>query len=157
VRVGNAVAIPKEKIAMKKLTRRSVLAIAGLVVAAVAASAQTLTAEIPLEFHLGNHVLAAGAYEVEILKTAAGIPVFRFTEAHLGQSAVLMAQVPFDPRKEWADGKGRLVFACIDRRCALAELWSGPGSHAYSFSSPKPGKGETADLREIPMQPGKSE
>ncbi len=57
---------------MKKLTTKLMIAAAALVVAAGAASAQTMKAEIPFAFRAGDKVMAAGTYRVETLSTQTG-------------------------------------------------------------------------------------
>jgi len=144
---------------MKKLTTRFMIAAAALVVGAGAASAQigtTITAQIPFEFRVGNQTLAPGTYAVDRLVQSSA-PVFRLWNARLRRSAILLPQAKVDPQTGWAEGSPKLVFACIGGSCALAELWAGSESYAYTFSRPKPGKGEDAYLRVIQMQPGKSE
>jgi hypothetical protein len=142
---------------MKKLTTRLMIAAAALVVAAGAASAQTMTASIAFEFRAGDRVMAPGNYRIDDLRGVTGAPVFRLLNLHSGGSIALLAQAPVDPQKGWAEGNGRLLFACVSGNCTLAELWSGSDSHAYTFHRPKLGKEVTADLREIPMQRGKGE
>ena len=142
---------------MKKLTRILMIATAALVVTAGAASAQTLSARIPFAFRAGNKVMAPGAYHIDNLRSVIGAPVFRISNVHSGRSITVLAQVPVDPRKGWAQGNGMLVFACVSGDCTLAEIWSGSESHAYAFSRPKVGKAEEAHLRAIPLQPGKGE
>ena len=143
---------------MKKLTTNLTIAAAALVVAVGAASAQTLTAEIPFAFRAGNQVMAPGTYRIDDLSGQTVTHVFRLSNMHSSQTAALIPQAPVDPKKAWnANGNPRLAFECGSGRCALAELWAGPGSHAYTFPRPKLGKDETADLREIPMQRGKGE
>jgi len=98
-----------------------------------------------------------GTYRVDSSRLT-GAPLVWLQNAHSGQQAVLLAQVPVDPEKAWkAEGRPRLAFACTSGRCALVEIWGGPGSHAYTFSHPKLGKDEDAYLRVIPMQRGKGE
>jgi len=154
-------AIPKEGETMKKLTTKLMIAAAALVAAAGAASAQmqtTLTAQIPFEFRAGKQVMAPGAYQVDRLSTQTSIPIYRLLDLHSRRSIVLLARAPVDPREAWvAEGRPILEFACTSGSCALAELWSGSDSSAYTFSRPKLGKGEEAVLRVIPLQPGKGE
>jgi hypothetical protein len=158
VRIGDAAANPKEGITMKKLTTRLMIATAALVVAAGAASAQTMTASIPFEFRAGNRVMAPGTYGVQNLSTLAGTPIFRLLNVNSGELVTLLPQAKDDPQKAWkAEGKPKLAFACTSGSCALAELWDGSGSYAYTFHRPKLGKDETAVLREIPLQPAKGE
>jgi hypothetical protein len=145
---------------MKKLTTNLMLATAALVVAAGAASAQTqalMTAQIPFEFRAGNQVMAPGTYQIDRLQSATAQPVFRLSNAHSGGSIMLLPQAPVDPRKQWAEGEPKLLFACTSGSCSLAQIWSGSESYAYKFRAPKPGQGETAVLREIPLQSGKGE
>jgi hypothetical protein len=133
------------------------IATAALVVAAGAASAQTMTASIPFEFRAGNQVMAPGTYRVELSRPT-GVPIFWFLNVSSGGQAILIGPVPGDPQKAWeAEGKPKLAFACTSGSCALAELWYGSGSYAYTFHRPNLGKDVTAYLREIPMQRGKGE
>jgi hypothetical protein len=142
---------------MKKLTTKLMIATAALVVAAGAASAQTMRAEVPFGFRAVDRVMEPGTYEVRVSQTG-GTPVFRIRNVHSGASIALLPQAPVDPKKAWAaSGEGRLVFACISGRCALDEIYSGSGSHAYTVHRPNLGTDEAAVLREIPIQPGKAE
>ena len=140
---------------MKKLTTKLMIATAALVVAAGAASAQTMTASIPFEFRARNQVMTPGTYRLENLGTVT--PIFRLLNVTSGGSATLLPQAPVDPRKGWAEANAKLVCACTSGSCALAEVWDGSGSHAYTFHGPKLGKDETAVLREIPLQRDKGE
>jgi hypothetical protein len=158
VRIGDAVANPKEGMTMKKLTTRFMIATAALVVAAGTASAQTMKVEIPFEFRAGHQVMAPGTYQVNSLDIRSSTKVFRLLDVHLRRSILVLPQAQVDPRKGWsADGNAKLVFECISGRCALAQLWSGSESYAYAFSRPKLGKNEDASLRVIPMQRDKGE
>ena len=143
---------------MKKLTTRLMIATAALVVAAGAASAQTVTAKIPFEFRADSRVMAPGTYRVE-LSNVNGARVIRLVNFHSGNQAMLLAQVPVAPQKAWeTSGEGRLVFACTSGRCALAEIWTGSESrYAYTVHRPKLGGDETAVLTEIALRPGKGE
>ena len=141
---------------MKKLTTKLMTAATVLVGLAGTASAQiqaTMTAQIPFEFRVGNHIMAPGTYQVDKLDTG----IFRLLDVHLRRPIVVLPQARVDPRKGSALGSPNLAFACTGGSCVLAQLWSGSESYAYTFSRPKPGKGEDAYLRVIQMQPGKSE
>jgi hypothetical protein len=133
------------------------IAAATLVVAAGAASAQAMKVEIPFEFRAGNHVMAPGIYSVDDVRIGTSTPVFRLWNRYSGDSIALLPQAPVDPQKEWAEGKGEMVFTCTSGSCALAQVWFASDSHAYKFRGPKLGKDVTAVLREIPIQAGKSE
>jgi len=142
---------------MRKLTTRVMIATASLVVAAGVASAQTMNVEIPFEFRAGNRVMEPGTYRVD-LSWLSGASVFRLLNVNSGGRAIVLGQAPADPKETWkASGQGKLAFACTSGRCALAELWAGSGSFAYTFHRPKLGGDVTADLREIPLQRNKSE
>jgi hypothetical protein len=158
VRIGNAVADPKEGKTMKKLTTKFMIATAALVVAAGAASAQTMIASIPFEFRAGNRVMEPGTYRVDLSRLS-GASVFRLLNVNSGGQAIVLGQAPADPKETWkASGQGKLAFACTSGRCALAELWEGPDSpYVYKVGHPKLGKDETAVLREIPIERGKGE
>jgi hypothetical protein len=141
---------------MNKLTTRFMIATAALVVTAGVASAQMMTASIPFEFRAGDRVMAPGTYRIDSSRLT-GTPIFQLSNVNAGGSIALLAQAPVSPRKGWAAGNPKLLFACTSGSCALAELWSGSESHAYTFHGPKLDKDTTAVLREIPMQPGKGE
>ena len=143
---------------MKKLTTKLMIATAALVVAAAAASAQTMTAKIPFEFRANGRVMTPGKYRVDLSQNAS-TRIFDLLNYRSGDQVLLLGQVPVEPGKAWkASGEGRLVFECASGSCALAEIWDGASSHyAYTFHGSKLGKDETASLREISMQPGKGE
>ena len=143
---------------MTKLTTRLTIATVALVVTAGAALAQTMTARIPFEFRAGNRVMEPGTYQIGWDYHLSASPLFLVQNAHSGQQAVLLPQARVDPQKAWAaEGSPKLAFACASGSCALAELWDGAGSHAYTFHSPRRGKDEAAYLRVIPMQRDKGE
>jgi hypothetical protein len=142
---------------MKKLTTKLMIATAALVVVAGAASAQTMKASIPFEFHAGGRVMAPGTYRVENLDIQTGRPVFRLTNVNSGGSIAVLPQAPVDPQKGWAEGYGKLVFTCTSGSCALAEIWNGSDTRAYTFHHRKLGKDEDAYLRVITLQPGNGE
>ena len=142
---------------MKKLTTKLMIATAALVVAAGAASAQTMTASIPFAFRAVDRVMAPGTYRVELSQRGA-IPVFWLQNVQSGASIALLPQTPVDPAKAWrARGEGKLLFTCASGRCALDEIYSGSGTHAYTVHRPNLGTDEAAVRREIPLQASKGE
>jgi hypothetical protein len=141
---------------MKKLTTQLMIATAALLVVAGVASAQTMIASIPFEFRAGDRVMAPGTYRIDSSQLS-GAPLFHLSNVHSGGSIMLLVKAPVDPKKGWTAGNPRVVFACTSGSCALAELWAGSGSYAYTFHGPKLGNDVTAVLREIPMHPGKGE
>ena len=97
---------------MKKLTTRFMIATAALVVAAGAASAQTMTASIPFEFRAGGRVMEPGTYSASLSRSG-GALIIRLLNSHSGEQAIVLGQIPVDPQKAWtASGEGRLVFEC---------------------------------------------
>ena len=141
---------------MKKLTTKLMIAATVLVAASGAASAQsqpTMTAQIPFEFRVGNHIMAPGTYQVDKLDTG----IFRLLDVHLRRPIVVLPQARVDPRKGSALGSPNLEFACAGGRCALAELWDGShGGQAYKFRLPEMGK-DDIHLAVIPLQRDKGE
>jgi hypothetical protein len=143
---------------MTKLTTKLTIAATALMVAAGAASAQTLKFEIPFAFHVGNRIMEPGIYRVDNLAAQSGSQVFRLQEARTHRVVVRIPQAAVDPEKTWTvTGSPKLAFACADGRCDLAEVWAGSGSNAYTFGLPKLGKDYEASLTVIPMTRDKSE
>jgi hypothetical protein len=60
---------------MKNLTKNMMIAAAALVVAAGAAQAQTIKAEVPFSFRVAGTVLPAGEYRV-VTQSRGGLPIF---------------------------------------------------------------------------------
>jgi hypothetical protein len=146
-----------EGITVKKLMTRLMIATAAVVVAAGAASAQTMTGAIPFEFRVDGRVMAPGTYRVH-QSHQNGTPIFWLMNVESGRLTMLLPGAPVDPQKAWTASRGgELEFACTNGSCALAELWSGSGSRAYTFHLPKLGENETAVLREISIQRAKTE
>jgi len=124
---------------MRKLTTRVMIATASLVVAAGVASAQTMNAEIPFEFRAGTRVMEPGTYRVDDVSRRVTTPIFRIQNVNSRGSIVLLPQAPVNPKKGWAEGNAKLVFACTSGSCALAEVWDGSSSYAYEFYRPNLG------------------
>src|ERR1051326_2541051 len=119
---------------MTNFATKIMMAAATLAVAAGAASAQTLKAEIPFAFRVGNTVMAAGNYEVSQLTRHSGSPVYRIRDARAEKAITLLPQAASDPSKtSSAKGQPVLAFDCVADHCALASIWTGPGSPAYKI------------------------
>jgi hypothetical protein len=119
---------------MTNFTKNLMVAAAALVVAAGVASAQTLKADIPFAFQVGNKALAAGTYTVD--QPTAGSEVYRVRNEKDG--AIVLARTRQDPSKDWkAEGTPKMAFRCGAARCALVGLWDGTGRPAYTFAAPK--------------------
>jgi len=143
---------------MTNFTKRLMVAAATLVVAAGAASAQTLKAEIPFTFRTGTVVMPAGTYRISPIYQSGGQIMFRLG-SYDGHNAVLLVPKAFgDPRMTWADsGNPVLTFECGVSRCALVGLWTGPETPAYVLPRPKLGRDEPARVATIAMRVDKAD
>jgi hypothetical protein len=121
---------------MKRLTTKTMVAAAFVVLAAGSASAQTLKAEIPFAFRVGNAVMAPGAYHVNLSATGhERYLIFRNADTHASAIAQFQA---VDVSKDWkASGNAAVRFECGGPNCSLRGMWTGFGETAYDFGSPK--------------------
>ena len=143
---------------MTNFTTRIMIAAATLVVAAGAASAQTMKAEIPFTFRAGDTVMAPGTYQIRPIQQQSGIPLFRVNDASGQHAIALMPIGAGDPKKAWeANGKPLLSFECVASRCELSGIWTGPLTPAYVVRHGKLGKEEPVRVALIEMRPDKSE
>ena len=128
---------------MKRFTRNSLFAAAAVVFAAGSASAQTLKADIPFTFEVGDAVMAPGTYFV-IAAQNAGSRHLVFRNADTKASALAQYSMG-DVSKAWKSRGTPLVrFECSGARCALRELWAGYDMPAFNFRGPRLGsEGET--------------
>jgi hypothetical protein len=152
-------AAPREGETMTNFATRMMIAAATLVVAAGAASAQTMKAEIPFTFQAGDKVMAAGTYRVDKILAQTGTPIFRLKDANGPSAAILMPVGAGDVNKNWvAQGVPVLAFECGASRCSLSKIWTGAyGSPAYHVPPAKTSKDEPAHVALIEMRPEKSE
>jgi len=122
---------------MKNFTTKLMIAATVMAVAAGAASAQTMKADVPFAFRTVNGTLAAGTYTVSINR---GSGTLRIWKADGTNSAFLL------PTSRIATGResgAKLVFSCGASHCALVQVWSGSDGPAYQFR-PKPERDEDA-------------
>jgi hypothetical protein len=141
---------------MKTLTTNLMLAAAALAIAAGSASAQTMKADIPFSFRVGNTLMSAGSYDVNIDTGARAYFVFR--NADTRQIAFVAERSTGDVRKEWkADGAPKLSFDCVGSRCALREAWSGSGALSHQFAAPSLGRDGAARTADIVMTRSRAE
>jgi len=119
---------------MTTLTKTLTFA-AALMIAAGAASAQNLKADIPFAFETNGKAMPAGTYDVSKLHSASA--VFRLQDGE-GHAVMALGAVAHDPDKAWRqDRKPRLAFACADTRCTLIQVYTGNENPAYEVSRPK--------------------
>jgi len=122
-------------------------------VAAGAASAQDLKAEIPFTFRAGGKTMAAGEYRVTMISPrTGGFPVYRISDGH--QTALLMASDSHEAKREWLkSGVPVLAFQCGESRCSLTQLYSGGATPTYKFLDPSRGKDEPTHTTYVVMRP----
>jgi hypothetical protein len=139
---------------MNKITNRLMIAAATVVVAAGAASAQTLRADIPFSFRAGSTIMKAGTYRV---KAQAGAPV-QLASVEDGNSIFMLPLGAGDPNKAWkADGAPVISFECGETMCSLVAVWPGENAPAYRFPRPKLGKDEPSHIATINLYPAKGD
>ena len=141
---------------MTNFTRSIMFAAAALTLAG-AASAQSLKADIPFAFNVGNKLMQPGIYDVHVLGTG-GVRTYRLLNTAAREAAVAMPSYAHNANKEWkADGKPRLAFECGASRCSLSELWSGDTTGpAYKFPTSK-SRNESMRVAVIVAEPTKAE
>ena len=135
---------------MKRLTI-SMVAAAIVVLAAGSASAQTLKAEIPFAFRVGNAMMAPGSYQVQLSATGhEHFLVFRNSDTRASAAAQFQAG---DVPKAWkARGTATIAFECSGARCSLLNMWTGSGNTmGYDFHSPAHRPGGETRMTEIRM------
>ena len=138
---------------MKSLTNKLMVAAAAMAAVAGAASAQSMTAEVPFSFQVAGVVMPAGTYNVSTSHRATNIPIFRLLNTESHQPVLVMPRGSHDSgsgdnTRQYTDAK--LVFSCATGTCALAQIWTGSGSGAYDLHTPKTGRNE-ASLIAIPL------
>jgi len=131
---------------MTRLTTKLMIAAAALV-AAGAASAQTMRADIPFAFRAGGSgkVMAAGRYSVN-LRGLGGTVAFQ------GRHKGAVVALPIT-HKAGAESTPTLVFACGPGTCRLIQIWPGDSEPGLVFSTPKSSREEEASLIAIPLRP----
>jgi hypothetical protein len=142
---------------MKRLTMNCMLAAAALTAVATSASAQSMKAEIPFTFHAGQALLAPGAYLVTMDRGLSG-RYFLLRNADTRKAVLVSLVGERDAQKAWeADGNPRLLFECAGGRCALREMWTGPGNRALGIPGPTFGRDEAVRTTEVVLSRVKGE
>jgi hypothetical protein len=160
LRIGDATAdLIKEGANMKNTTNNMIIVAAALLAVASAASAQTMEAKIPFAFRAGGKVLAAGTYRVKMQAQASGTPFLTISSYESRQTVLALGFGNGDAKANWkATGDGILSFECGNSRCALRQVWMGPGaSQVYRFATPNLGADEPRHVAEINMRSLKTE
>jgi hypothetical protein len=135
---------------MTRTTINLFFATAALAVATSAASAQSLKADIPFAFRLGNNVYPAGTYRVDVTDAHTRIYLLN-TETH--RTAITIPTATSDASRAWRDnGAPMMAFECGLGRCQLTKMWTGQsGTPALELPRPKSGRDEVATLRLIQL------
>ena len=124
---------------MKSLTMKLTIAAAALF-AAGAASAQTMTADIPFAFQAGGKVMTAGTYRVDLRGPAMATVLIHDKR---GKSAVIARTVTHIDGKE---DTAKLVFVCGRGPCSLVQAWPGNREPGLLLNAPKRDRNEEASL-----------
>ena len=120
---------------MKRFTTKSLVLAAAFAAVAVGASAQTLSAEIPFNFRMGDAAMAPGAYQFNIGYGSSGVARIQMTSIETKKSVLVLPQSRRDAAKAWiAAGVPKLAFSCAEGNCAL----TGPALTAQPSCSPHP-------------------
>jgi len=125
---------------MKNLTTKLMIAAAVMAVAAGAAAAQTMKADVPFSFRTVNGTLDAGTYTVSVDRQAGTVHIY---QAHGNQHTWLLPTAHLAADNQ---SKAKLVFSCGADHCTLVQIWSGPHSAAYEFARPKTDRDEETSL-----------
>jgi len=131
---------------MKNLTTKLMIAAALMAVAAGAAAAQTMKADVPFAFRTATGTFEAGTYTVS-LDTVKRIVEFEGARGTKSGMVLPTAQLAADNRSA-----AKLVFSCAADHCTLVQIWSGPYSTAYSFRRPKTDRDDEAALVAIAVR-----
>ena len=101
---------------MKRYTMNMTLAVAALTLAAGTVSAQTMKAEIPFAFHVGNKVMQPGEYHVSRLSGYTGTSVWKLSNVDAKQSVLMVPVHRAAPSKEWTESRPRQAELPLRRR-----------------------------------------
>jgi hypothetical protein len=136
---------------MKRFTNyMTTVAVVLIATAGVASAQNTLKADVPFAFHIGNNVMEPGTIRVRLMSGSTANMALIVTNYEAKRSYIVLPKSIGDAPKDWiASGAPKLGFDCSTGACILAKAWNGQG-HAYEFYGPKTKGGETM-LTEIVM------
>lgn len=134
---------------MRNLTNKLMIAAAALL-AAGAASAQTLKADVPFAFQANGKTMPAGIYTVNLRGPAGTVSL----QGDWKASAVMARPVS---HIESQDQTPRLVFLCRRGTCTLIQAWPGYHQLGLSFNAPRMERYEEASLTVIHLRPDAAE
>jgi hypothetical protein len=125
---------------MKNLTTKLTIAAAVMAVAAGAAAAQTMKADVPFAFRTASGTFEAGTYTVSVDNNQRMV-LLEGTGRTKGAWVMPLAALTADKQSA-----AKLVFSCGADRCTLVQVWSGPNGAAYQFARPKTDRDDEASL-----------
>uniref|UniRef100_Q01W58 Intracellular proteinase inhibitor BsuPI domain-containing protein n=1 Tax=Solibacter usitatus (strain Ellin6076) TaxID=234267 RepID=Q01W58_SOLUE len=141
---------------MKRTAMNMTLAVAALALAAGTVSAQTMKAEIPFAFRVGNQVMQPGEYRVRLVSNTSSSPVLSLADFDGGNTALLVATTRSEASMEWkAAGFSKLRFSCGEGPCTITGIWMGQGS-TFNFPAVR-GKNGEPHLAEIVLKPERAD
>ena len=140
---------------MTRFTKSMMTAAAVLMVTAGVASAQnTMKAEVPFAFSVGNKMIDAGTIRVRF--SSDNVKLLIVNNYATRQTYIALPKVVGDAPKSWvASGQAKLAFDCSTGTCALTRAWRGEGS-AIDLYGPRTRSGDV-HLTEIVMKPDKGD
>ncbi len=134
---------------MKNVITTTILATAALAISmspALAQSTNTLRAEIPFAFRVGNQVYEAGKYTASARTFANGTRVLEVVNSETGSRSYTLAMAPASAKAlAPAQAETRLVFSCAGSDCTLAQVWIREGESGIQLRTPTPKPGQ--DIR----------
>ena len=112
------------------------------------AAAQSMKADIPFAFRVGEKAMPAGTYQLSFTGDLRAMLIVRNSETKT-VAMVVPTSSTMAP-KAWTAGTVPMIgFACGTGRCALAQLWNGESRDALVFAYRAPKGVEHAALTEI--------
>jgi hypothetical protein len=135
-----------------RLTRWMVAAAVAAAGAGIA-SAQTYKADIPLSFRMGEKMMPAGSYRVEVRRTDSNV-VVQMRDEEMRTAALAVGLPTGELAKAWkAGGQPMLAFHCAANTCVLRTMWNGMDPYATTFLAPRlPGEMRMAVVRLTPTK-----
>src|SRR6516162_4438095 len=133
---------------MKSVTGNLTIAMALMALAGGIASAQSMRADIPFAFRVGEKLMPAGSYQLNLTGDRREALVIRNSDRKTSALAVSSGWTM--AAKSWTAAKEpMLAFDCSAGRCTLAQLWDGESRDAYVFMRRQTRGTEHAALTEI--------
>ena len=138
----------KEGTTMNNVTKNLTIAMALTALAGGIASAQSMRADIPFAFRVGEKLMPAASYQLNLTGDRREALVIRSSDRKTSALAVSSGWTM--AAKSWtATKEPMLAFDCGGGRCTLAQLWDGESRDAYTFARRQTRGTEHAALTEI--------